>query len=239
MKVVVGIPFRDRGRDPLRQANLDRVLDYWLSGDYPIVCVRDDGRQGDEPFNRSAAYNNIVSDYPDADVYVFTEADMILPYNQIELAVKAALAGPGLVVGFDRYCYMGPQDSEQIRRGRPPETFMPEYQRTDSIGAVNVVSHQSLSMIGGQYDETFQGNGYDDDAMLIAFAICCGPTRVITGPGYHLYHDPAWPAYKGDTLTEADIEATNNNRRRLHWYSRASRPEQIRVLTQGGTIWRT
>lgn len=87
----------------------------------------------------------------------------------------------------------------------------------------------TLDLIG-QWDEGFEGNWYDDDAMKIAFELCAGPTRWIDGPAHHLYHLPGW---KGDHLTAADRAATAANKARLRLYQRAEQPAQIRELTSG------
>jgi len=101
MNVAIVIPFRDRGNDPLRPANLRCVIEHWDGCDVP-VWLSDDGRVGDAQFNRSQAYNRGAW-FVDADVVVFAEADMLVPYSQIRQAVAMAAAAPGLVVPFIQY----------------------------------------------------------------------------------------------------------------------------------------
>lgn len=226
------IPFRDRGIDPLRAANLQRVLDHWKNYGADVHVV-DDGRDGTAQFNRHAAYNRGVDACgPDVDVVVFTESDMLIDYRQIIAAIDAARERPGLVVPFTQYRYLTPSESTGVRAGDlmpgqcHPESVM---DNGASIGAVNVVSRATLDLIG-QWDEGFEGNWYDDDAMKIAFERCAGPTRWISGPAHHLYHLPGW---KGDHLTAADRAATAANKARLRLYQRAEQPAQIRELTTG------
>lgn len=235
--VAIVIPFRDRGIDPLRQVNLDAVIEWWVQspwsreGDRSRVCMQDDGRSGDEQFNRSAAYNRAVA-VLDADVFVFTEADMLIPYGQIEAAISIAASRPGLVVPFTEYRYMHEDDSPAVRDGADPERFTPErvMRNGRSIGAVNVVSRETLRLVGG-YTERTEGNWYDDDIMHHAFDQCAGSTRWVSGPAYHLYHLPGW---KGDHLTDEDRAATARNKALWEQVQSLTDPAQIRALLHGG-----
>jgi hypothetical protein len=228
MSTAIVIPFRDRGGDPLRQANLDFVQEYWAGYDCPVLVV-DDGRSAGQ-FNRSAAYNRGAVKLCDSDVLVYAESDMIVDYEQIDRAVNLARHAPGLVVPFTQYRYMGAADSERIRAYEVEPMFTtPSITLSTSRGAVNVLSRETLSAVG-QWDESFDGNWYDDDAMVIAFEITSGPARFVEGAAYHLYHLPGW---EGEHLTESDRAATERNRERLKMYEAASTPEQIRELTFG------
>lgn len=225
MTAAVIIPFRDRGRDPLRQANLDRILEHWQGWDLHIV---DDGRNGDQQFNRHAAYNK-GAQQTTADVLVYAESDMLIDHNQIHQAIQAAET-PGLVVPFTERHELSPDSSELVRehkihpsQGRA-DVIKPKPRR---IGAINVISRHTLTLIG-QWDEQFEGSWWDDRSMHIAFDKCAGPTRWIDGPSYHLYH---LPGYEGDHLTREDRAATARNHQRWRSYRRATTPEQIRELT--------
>ena len=228
---LVVIPFRDRGHDPLRQQNLDRVLAWWAESPWPVRVV-DDGRDGDAQFNRSAAYNRgaVAATTAGVDVVIYTEADMLIPYQQVDAAVQAAADAPGLVVPFTTYCYLSPDGSQLVRDGREPATVAPESRMDNgaSMGAVNVVSMDSLAAIG-QWDENFEGNWYDDNAMERAFALCCGVRRHVPGPAWHLYHLPGW---SGDHLTDEDRAATEANRLRWERYAAATTPQEILHLTR-------
>jgi len=237
MTAAIVIPFRDRGIDPLRRQNLDRVLKHWA--DYPAeIHIVDDGRSSDQPFNRSRAYNHGAA-VTDADVLIYTESDMLIPFEQINQAVDQAFTAPGLVVPFTEYRYLSPEDSERVRQCEvEPQDCEPAYARGGSIGAINVISRHTLDLIG-QWDENFEGSWYDDDAMKHAFEICAGPTRYVTGPAYHLYHLPGaaskryahLPGWNGEHLTDADRDATDANRARYQRYLAATTPEEIRALT--------
>ena len=230
MSVAVIIPWRERHLDPLRSANLHRVQEHWQQ--YPArTIIADDGREGVAQFNRSAAYNRAVAQ-TDADVLVFTEADILISSRQVDAAVDLARAASGLVVPFSEFLALSPEDSVEIRAHRcdPNNCVAPVVKGyRGSIGAVNVMSRQTYDLVGG-YDEHFEGAWYDDDAMLIAFNICAGPTRWVDGPAYHLYH---WSGGRGKHLSPADRAATARNRSRLTRYRRANTAEQIRALTCG------
>lgn len=233
MNVLVAIPFRDRGRDPLRQVNLLRILEHWDQDHQRAAVVASDGRDGDQQFNRSAAYNKAVRDHPDVDVFVFTESDMLINPEQIEAGIELAAAHPGQVVPFTEYHYLTPEDSHDIRNHAvEPEHCTPETIMTNgrSHGAINIISRESLRLVG-QYDELFEGNWYDDTAMKIAYTKTCGPTRFIPGPAHHLYHLPGWT---GDHLTDQDRAATRRNHLRCRTYRMAQTPDRIRHLTAGG-----
>lgn len=226
--ITICIPFRDRGRDPLRRANLDTVLKHWAGYD---VLVVDDGRIGDAQFNRSAAYNRAASQ-TDSEVLVFSESDMLLDHDRLNEAIDAALERPGLVVPFTERHELNAPDSQKVRDGAHPRSFradvvMPKPRRT---GAINVLTRETLTLVG-RYDEAFEGSWWDDRSMHIAFDMCAGPTRWIDGPSWHLYH---LPGYSGTHLTREDKQATARNKARWRLYTQATTPDQIRALTEGG-----
>ena len=232
MKVAIIIPFRDRGRDPYRAQNLEYVAWLLQRSNYPIHVV-DDGRAGDEQFNRSLAYNRAVEQI-DADVYVFHESDLMVPPRQLVAGIQAAAESPGLVVPFSKFIALEEDDSCLVRLGElTADTARGKQQRGDckSIGAVNIVSRQALYLVG-RYDPEFSGHAFDDDAMERAFSICAGPTRFIEGPAWHLYHVPG-AFYNTPESTAADLEATARNKARYQLYKNATTPEQIRALTSG------
>jgi hypothetical protein len=208
MNTAVIIPWRDRGVDPLRSANLHRVQEQWAEYDLPVI-ISGDGRDGDAPFNRSAAYNRGIA----------------------AAAVLAARA-PGLVMPFRIYHALSPEHSERVRAGEvaPAEAVQGAgNDRTAAVhgGAINIISRTTYYAVG-RYDEMFEGAWYDDDSMKRAFEICCGPTRFVDGPAYHLYH---LPGGRGEHLRPGDRAATVRNKARHERYLLASTPGQIRALT--------
>lgn len=220
------IPFRDRGHDPLRAANLRRVLGWWKSAGV-FVNVVSDGRDGDQQFNRSAAYNRGAELAANADVIVYTEADMLIPFEQIAEGIRLAAQTPGLVVPFDLYAYLSPEDSERVRNGEDPAGFTPEKTIANgrSIGAVNIVSRETLTLMGG-YSEQTEGSWYDDRIAQRQAEVCAGPTHWIAGPAYHLYHLPGWT---GTHLSDEDKAATARNRALWRHVKGLSTPDRMRA----------
>lgn len=234
MKVSVIIPFRLReGADIRRSANLDVVQAWWYAHGFDPQIVSD-GLHGDCQFNRHRAYNRAVASNPDTDVFVFTEADMLIHPEQIKQAARLAQQKIGLVVPFTEYRYLSddvtgfvrdtyasmgtkdlaewwalPANDDRSVFDMRPESVM---KGGKSIGAVNVVSRQTLNITGG-FTEMTSGNWYDDNIIEEGFKFLAGPTRWVQGPAVHLYH---LPGHTGDHLTEADKAATAHNKRVLN-----------------------
>lgn len=227
---VVVIPWRDRGRDPARVANLRYVLAAWEDCGLDVHVVSD-GRTGDDQFCRSAAYNRAVASI-DAEVFVFAEADMLIDFGQVHEAVRLALLAPGLVIPFTEYRALSPADTEAVLLGeKKPQDCVPELvMGQDSVGALNVVSRVTVSTVG-RFDEQFAGSWFDDTAMFHAFTVAVGPARWVQGPAWHLFH---LPGASGAHLTAQDQAATAANERRWHRYEQAQTPEEIRALTLEG-----
>lgn len=244
--VKVIIPFRDRGTDLRRGANLEVVMAWWWAHNIEPVVV-DDGLEGDAQFNRHKAYNDAVSGN-DADVYVFTEADMILDPRALVTGCRLALRKNVLVVPFRRYNYMSDETTAMIRDafadwpseklaewievskdgkgifGMEPESTM---LNGKSIGAVNIVSRATLDVAGG-FTEATHGNWYDDRITEEGFSFLTGNrTQYVPGTAVHLYH---LPGHQGAHLSEEDRAATEHNRLLLHQMRsniRQRRPEPV------------
>ncbi len=228
--IKVVIPFRDRGIDPRRAANLTAVMTWWWAHGISPVIVSDGG-SGDDQFNRHRAYNDAVTAFPETDVFIFTEADMLIPVQQILSAARMAQQFQGLVVPFLQYRYLSDERAGYVRHMigaadnqdaadfmTSGEIFEMEPESTmdggRSIGAVNVVSRETLNATGGFTEQT-RGNWYDDRIIEEGFAYLTGvPTRYVEGSAVHLYHLPGWT---GDHLSEADKAATAHNKELLQF----------------------
>lgn len=233
-KVSVIIPFRLRDTgDMRRSANLEVVMAWWWAHGF-IPQVVDDGLSGDEQFNRHRAYNRAVERFPETDVFVFSEADMLIHPKQVMLAARLAVHRPGLIVPFTQYRYLSDAITGLIRDRfhdlsrqalaawwllpvqHPASMFSHEAESTmdngRSIGAVNVVSRETLEITGG-FTEFTHGNWYDDRVIEEGFAFLTGRrTGHVPGPAVHLYH---LPGHTGDHLTEEDKKATQHNKEAL------------------------
>lgn len=232
MNVKVVIPWRDRGKDLRRGANLEVVQSWWYGLGYDVV-IQSDGLEGDAPFNRHRAYNLAVERFPETDVFVFAEADILLPASQVRDAIAEAMGEIGIVVPFTQYRYMSDTATGFIRDyyydhspgdiatwwaleatdHRSLFAMNPESTMEDgkSIGAVNVISRLSIEMAGG-FTEMTSGNWYDDNITEETFRHFTKKTRHIEGPATHLYHLPGW---KGDHLSTEDQQATAWNKQVL------------------------
>lgn len=251
MKAQVIIPFRLReGADFRRAANLEVVQAWWYAHGFDPQIVSD-GLDGDAQFNRHRAYNQAVSRNPDTDCFIFAEADMLIHPDQINLGVRLALRRPGLVVPFTQYRYLSDEATTGLRdwyHDTPtldvafawslptdnrlsvfsigPESTMDNGR---SIGAVNVVSAETLRITGG-FTEKTSGNWYDDNITEEAFAFLTGnETAFVPGPAVHLYH---LPGHTGDHLTDEDKLATAHNRQILVNLRRAIRMRQHRPVRE-------
>lgn len=241
--VLVVIPFRDRG-DPERVANLQYVRQHIETATpYDFITVSDGYDNPAIPFNRSAAYNRAISEHPGRAVYIFHEADMLIPPANYEAAVAKAYHSSrfGMVVPFNIYRYLSASVTDLVRSGlADPFTAPHEWEMLHgrATGALNVVSRETLSAVG-QFDPVFSGWGYDDRAMTRAFAVATGRmTRYVEGPGVHLHHMPGWQAggkFVGGAayMPQIDAAATAANKHRYELYVKATTARRIRELTAG------
>lgn len=238
-EAVIIVPWRDKG-DRWRSSNLSMVLCHLDLIDIAPVDIVGDGRYGSAPFNRSAAYNLGVARNPTAQVFIFYEADMLIGRSALITAIELAAESSGLVVPFSEYHYLSQSDTERVRFGRSPSSCVPERIMADcrSNGAVNVLSASSLRSVG-RWDESFEGWGFDDRAMAVAFQVATGAaTRYVSGPGVHLWHQPGWSVQSrfrgGSHISPAEHAATVQNEHRFQAYRKARTPERVRALTAGG-----
>src|SRR3982751_3215048 len=118
--VSIVIPWRDSG-NANRQANLTAVLDHLAPLGLPLILASD-GRENGHPFNRSAAYNEGRRLSP-SEVYVWHEADMMCPHNQLADAIDYAARDLGVVIPFTTYAYLSQEDSRLVIGGRNPAHF--------------------------------------------------------------------------------------------------------------------
>lgn len=237
MTASIIIPWRDSG-DANRQANLTRVLDHLAELDLPLILASDRRESG--PFNRSAAYNHGRELSP-SDVYVWHEADMIVPLDQLDDAIAVAERTPGLVVPFDRYRYLSEDASRLALSGADVDSLYPQsvMEGGSAVGAVGVCSEETMRLVG-RWDEAFAGHGYDDRAMYYAFKVAAGRCTIIEGPGTHLWHRMAFAPWERQTAAAnpenydaAEVQATMRNRNRMRRYLAATTPEEVRALTGG------
>lgn len=235
--VAVVVPWRDKG-NPRRRANLRRVLRELEAAPWPVHVV-EDGRPATAPFGRQHAYNRGMRLHP-ADVWIFCEADMLTPLDQLHRAAEWATDAPGLVVPFSVRHELGAEDSIDVVAGSLPSDYEPARSMPRSFGAVNIVSAETMTAVG-RWDENLNGHGYDDTAMREAFRVATGnETRYVDGPAWHLWHPQGYSPWEksgphADPANYApdDVAATETNRRRFLAYRAATTPDEVRDLTSG------
>lgn len=181
MRVHVGVPWR--AGDPHRERSLGYVLAHLQA------CGFNPGLHdsGHEPFNRAASRNQAVKD---CDVAILHDADMILPLEQYQAMIEAALEGR-VVVGFNEYRPLSRRTTEEVLVGRvDPFTASPVDRLVDfSVGGVIAMTPEAWWSVGGMNEE-FTDWGGEDTAFANA-AGALGPLVRIQGPGVHLWHPHA------------------------------------------------
>lgn len=189
--VAVVIPWRDGG-DPDRRANFAYVHAYYLGLGLEVIVV-DDGKTSGH-FNRHAAYNAGYAQ-TSADVVAWVEADTLIPLPQILTAAALAADSLGMVVPFtERHELDQPAAARVLSGDVDPFTLRGAtvYAQGSSIGQANVTSRATMDAVGGRWDESFEGWGYDDNAAFLLFERLAGRPRWVEGPGMHLWHLPAY-----------------------------------------------
>lgn len=163
----VVVPYRYGSTGP-RLHNMLRVVEH-LKGTGLRKHVA-----GAEPWSPGAARNNGARMEPQAEVYVFNDADTVCPHEQIATAVKLAREAPGLVYAYDLYV-------RKTEDGRDGETIF----NAPSMGCV-AISGPCFRELGG-FDDSYVGWGYED----LEFANRAAqrwPLRRVPGPVWHLWH---------------------------------------------------
>lgn len=224
VRLAVVIPWRSSG-DPDREANAAHVVDHYQRLDLGPVIVTDDGRSSGH-FNRSAAYNRGLAQ-TDADVILWVEADTLLPADQITTAAHLAHDAPGIVIPYTERHELDPTQTARVHAGTvDPFTLHGAaaiYPGGSSIGQAGVTSRHTLDLIGGRWDDGYEGWGYDDNGMLHIFETLAGRTRWVEGKGIHLWHQPGYVSPSPEQAA-----ATARNAARFH-YMRTLCGEELRA----------
>lgn len=206
--IAIVIPWRDPGNGE-RKANFDYVYEHYRSMDVGPVVVVDDGRETDQPFNRSAAYNRGYEQVGLSNVILWNEADTLIPVESVLAAAHQALQGTGLVVPYTERHELDAAQTQAAHDGADPfgMTGSVVYPDGTSIGQAGVTSTRTMDLIGGRWDEGFEGWGYDDNAMFHVFTTLAGPPRWVAGKGVHLWHTPVYAAHTEQSRATTDRNA--------------------------------
>ncbi len=154
------------------------------------VIVADDPAGGDL-FATGRAFN-AAFEQSTADVVVYQDADSLVPYGQVILAVRKALHTTALVKAFDVYHRLSQGFTEAdglewIDVVNPPGEEIVWTQSPVMAMGVTAVQWRSFASIGA-FDPRFEGWGYDDIALETLAGATIGIER-IPGPLYHLWHE--------------------------------------------------
>lgn len=212
MKAVVLVPWRSGGCLH-REAAWRYVRRRYAEAGYVVVPCDDGG----QPFSRGCSVNVAAASIP-ADVYVISDADVVVGLDRLEEAIAAAVAAPGLVVAFDRYRYLTRRATSQVLdRDLPVWEARHDFELADSVGPCVAVSAETFETVGG-FDPRLRGWGHEDVCFEVACATLGAPTRRTPGTLYHLWHptDPVRPK--------------ENHELCARYLAAHSKPDEIRAL---------
>lgn len=159
------------------------VTDYWRSSGLGQVVFG---------YGIEGAARNSGVEAAQADVFLVTDADSLIPWERAAEALRLAGAESGLVIPHSAYAYLGQNASEAIARlpGSVPSCFEPRPESIEFTGQLGVGGPVAFNfdtwIRAGYYDEGIV-RGYD-----AAFALACdalvGNTRRLAGDYLHLWH---------------------------------------------------
>jgi hypothetical protein len=169
-----------------------------------LVFPADDG--GD-PFSRACSINlahDLVAAGVNPDVYLIADADVIVPEHQAIDAIDQAAAEPGLVVAFDRYCYLTEYGTRLALDGERRRWWKHlQFTLDNTVSSCVAVSRETWDTVGG-FDSRYRAWGSEDVQFEVTCATLAGPTRWVRGQAHHLWHptEPNRPAINNEMLAE-------------------------------------
>src|SRR6056297_3422948 len=182
-KCFIGIPYSSSG-DIYREKAFQMVYNYYKQLGYNIFIG-----ESEEPFNRAAARNACVPKFIDWDIVVFIDADIIVPLEQIEQAIRLAHNIQEMVVAYrDLFLLDKDQSNWFYETEEIPGTWKKKVQ--NQVSGAFVVPKKIWNQVGGQ-DERFKEWGGEDRAFYYSCASCYEKvenTR-IAGHAFHLWHE--------------------------------------------------
>lgn len=202
MNAVVLVPWRSGGCEH-REAAWRHVRRMWADRGLLVMPADDAG----DPFSRSCSINlahDMVAASLDPDVYLIADADVIVSERQAIDAIDQAAADPGLVVAFDRYCYLTELGTTMALDGERRQWWKHlQFVLNLTVSSCVAVSRETWDTVGG-FDPRFRAWGSEDVAFEVACATLAGPTRWVHGDAHHLYHptEENRPATNPEMLAE-------------------------------------
>ena len=189
MKAVIVVPYRDDGG--ARERNWRIAAQWWLGlGLAPIVVG---SSPENEPFDitkaRNAAVAGATERWPDWDVVLMTDSDVILQFGvQAQAALNIAHETNDYVVAHSAVRYLGEDEMEIVASGWAPALLGDRDLETARLTweTCFAFSREVWETLGG-FDPRFRGFGHQVEAFFHAAKTLFGTFRV-AGDCYHLWH---------------------------------------------------
>lgn len=150
----------------------------------------------DEPYNRSQALNNAVSDAsaqrPDWDVVFAVDADTVVPPAQAGFAAQLAVESHRAALAYREYVPLTREATARLLSGSTAPPTLADVKDPPGVTRANVsgcivVPRFLWDRIGG-FDERFVGWGGEDVAFAAACRVLCGSIERVDGRVFHLWH---------------------------------------------------
>ena len=142
---------------------------------------------GEPDDNRAQARNRLARSAAQttADVYVFVDADSLVPRNNLLEAARLAGETPGLVFAFDVYQRLSRASTSRLNHWQEAFSLPVEWEMYDSpsMGAT-AISRACFDELGG-FDESFDAC---EDVDFSQRAARLWPVRRLPGELVHLWH---------------------------------------------------
>lgn len=200
------VAYRDSG-DGYRQSALAYVLERVWRGAARTVEVVD---SGSPVFSRGESFN-VGAEQADADVCVFTDADVVPDTGAVKHAIRAAHVMGVTAYPYTRYVRLSLDGTLRIYDGLLPRAIDVEWDSRDSVGGIFICRRDHYLACGG-CDPRFVGWGFEDVAWSATSATILGDHARVDTDLLHLWHpwDPhSGPADRGrgeQRIYEANTE---------------------------------
>lgn len=186
MNAVIVVPFRPDGE--IRSRNWEYAEHWWRQLELPI-CEGDGPRNEDFDITRArnAAVASATDAYPDWEVALMTDTDVVLGSPATALrAIDAAYALNQYVVAHDRMAYLGDVGTMRVVNDGDPPARRALFEIRSTWETVFAFTREMWEAIGG-FDPRFRGFGHQVEAFFHAAKTLYVADRIL-GPCYHLWH---------------------------------------------------
>lgn len=177
-----GIPYSSD--KPYREKAFQKVYHYYKQLGFTIFIG-----ESEEPFNRSAARNACIPEFLDWDIFVFLDADILVPLEQIEKAILKSHKTQEMVLAYEDL-YLLDKDQTRIfyETNIIPDTWKKKVE--NQVSGAFAIPRKLWEKVGGQ-DERFKTWGGEDRAFYYSCAAFTGQkdNKRISGYAYHLWHE--------------------------------------------------